>query len=85
MPTYDSQLDDEFDPNDPLPADLSDDDDDAALIECPACGAEVYEEAEQCPHCGEWIIHSAAARGRHWIWIAGAILALAAMIVLSIT
>ena len=23
----------------------------------PACGAEVYEEAPQCPVCGEYMIH----------------------------
>lgn len=22
---------------------------------CPACRREVYEDTQQCPHCGEWI------------------------------
>jgi predicted RNA-binding Zn-ribbon protein involved in translation (DUF1610 family) len=32
------------------------DDDDSHTIACPACGDDVYEDAEQCPHCGEYII-----------------------------
>ena len=26
-------------------------------VPCPACGAEVYEDAERCPACGDWITH----------------------------
>ena len=25
------------------------------LSRCPACGETVYEQAQQCPHCKEWI------------------------------
>jgi uncharacterized OB-fold protein len=28
---------------------------DETLAECPKCGAEVYDDIEKCPHCGEWI------------------------------
>ena len=31
------------------------DDGDAELAWCPKCGRPVYEEAQKCPHCGEWI------------------------------
>jgi hypothetical protein len=31
------------------------DDVDETLAECPKCGASVYDDIEQCPHCGEWI------------------------------
>lgn len=27
-------------------------------IPCPSCQTEVYEECEQCPHCGEYVIRS---------------------------
>jgi hypothetical protein len=45
------------------PDDDDDEDDDAAyddaadetLAECPKCGASVFDDIEQCPHCGEWI------------------------------
>ncbi len=30
--------------------------DDDYTIPCPACGAEVYEDAPQCPSCGEYIV-----------------------------
>ena len=41
-----------------------DDDDDAETVPCPECGEEVYEEAEQCPYCGQYIVHS----GRGYVW-----------------
>ena len=34
------------------------DDEQTRTQECPMCGADVYEDAEQCPSCGEWIEHS---------------------------
>jgi hypothetical protein len=35
--------------------DDSPDDDDAETVPCPSCGEEVYESAERCPHCGDYI------------------------------
>lgn len=49
---------DEYDP---------DDDGVSETVPCPACGAAVYEDADQCPACGEWIIPLAASRGRGWL------------------
>jgi len=43
---------DDFDDDDP------DDDSEVELVRCPKCGAEVYEDAEQCPECGEWMTFS---------------------------
>ena len=37
--------------------DWPDDDDSAELVPCPNCGREIYEEAEQCPSCGEYVTH----------------------------
>ncbi len=34
-----------------------DDDDELDLVECPNCGTEIYEEAQQCPACGEYVVH----------------------------
>ena len=71
------------DPDGPLAQDLVDDGDDA--VPCPACGGDVYEDADQCPHCGEWIIPQATgARGRHWVWIVAALLAAGAMTAMAI-
>tara|TARA_B100000686_G_C15950596_1_gene553353 strand:+ start:296 stop:526 length:231 start_codon:yes stop_codon:yes gene_type:complete len=27
------------------------------VVACPECGEEVYEDAEQCPLCGAYIVH----------------------------
>ncbi len=32
------------------------DDDESSTVPCPSCGRPVYEDAEQCPHCGEYIV-----------------------------
>jgi hypothetical protein len=32
-----------------------DDETEETLAECPKCGAEVCDDIEKCPHCGEWI------------------------------
>jgi hypothetical protein len=37
-------------------------DDEVETVPCPACGQEVYEDADQCPKCGEWIIPLAGRR-----------------------
>ncbi|MFQ5490164.1 MAG: hypothetical protein ACE5GE_05520 [Phycisphaerae bacterium] len=60
-----------------------DDEDDGApeMLACPACGAMVYEETQQCPQCGDWIVpHAAAARRKSPLWIVAAVLALAGML-----
>lgn len=35
-----------------------DNDDEAETFACPACGADVYEESQRCPECGEYISQS---------------------------
>ena len=31
-------------------------DDRSETLPCPACGAEIYEDAEQCPACGQYVV-----------------------------
>ncbi len=39
-------------------------------VDCPVCGADVYELAEQCPACGSYITHSTSAfSGKPWWWV----------------
>ena len=62
-----SDDDDELDSGHEAP-DTGDDspddgDDGAETVPCPACGQQVYEDADQCPACGEWIIPLASRRG----------------------
>ena len=57
----------------------------AELVPCPKCGCDIYEEAEQCPLCGEYITHERPPlEGRPawflWLGLAGII---AVIIVLS--
>lgn len=82
MPSNDDwfqESDDEFDE-----ADYPDDeaDDSTETVACPSCGREVYEEAEQCPYCGSYIIHQTSPwLGRSVWWIVLAVLGLIATIV----
>lgn len=47
---------DDYDPDDPetYPAGLYDDDG-PATVPCPHCRADILEDSEQCPKCGEFI------------------------------
>ena len=77
MPKADDSWDDAAaDPDAPLPSDLHDDDDDAALpdMACPECGARVTEDTQKCPRCGDWITPIAPASGRRSWWLAIAVL-----------
>jgi hypothetical protein len=46
--------DDDWDDDD-YDDDEFDEDDPDAWYECPLCGADVYEEADVCPACGDYI------------------------------
>ena len=58
-----------------------DDLDRSETVSCPSCCVDVYEDAEQCPSCGEWItsFHS-PWQGRSTWWIVLGILGVAATI-----
>lgn len=65
--------------------DESEDDVDDYTVPCPACGEDVYEDAEQCPACGEYILapslnSSYAWRNRPLWWILIAVAGIAAVI-----
>jgi hypothetical protein len=56
--------------------DTSSDDEDAT-VPCPHCGADVYDDAEQCPTCGQYLSHiDAPAAGRSWWIVGGALICL---------
>lgn len=63
-----------------------DDDEDDQTVECPECGAAVYEDAEQCPTCGNYIVHSTSQsdylwRNRPTWWVILGLLGILAVIV----
>jgi hypothetical protein len=64
--------------------DYYDDDGVGEVVACPSCGVEVYEDAEQCPSCGDYIVHTAvvghAWKDRPLWWIALGLLGIVAVI-----
>ena len=62
-------LDDDRRDEGPSHADMDDlDDDDSPVVPCPECGADVYEDAERCPRCGQYITPRTAGGGKTWLW-----------------
>ncbi len=49
--------------------DDADEDSETELLVCPQCGKSVYEETQQCPHCGDWIVptYKNAHTKRGWL------------------
>lgn len=57
----------------PTEADTLDGDDPAMLV-CPHCGEEVFEDSARCPHCGDYLSEEDAPQGRSWMVVAGVFL-----------
>lgn len=52
-------------------------DEDEPTIACPYCGAEIHEEAQRCPACGEYLsAEDAPARRRPWWIVIGVVVCL---------
>lgn len=62
--------------------DPREDDDSTETVECPLCHADVYEDAEQCPVCGEFIPRTPSAwSDKPTWWIALGILGIITLLV----
>jgi predicted nucleic acid-binding Zn ribbon protein len=60
-----------------------DGEEEASTVACPYCGKFVYEEAEVCQHCGNYIWRDEGRRRRRWLrW--GVVLLIVAVIVLGV-
>ena len=80
MPKYRSQndWDDEDDFDDGYDDDYGDDDDaEVDTKVCPYCRAEIYEEAEECPECGNYLTGREGAAGGKPMWIVVTVIVLA--------
>jgi hypothetical protein len=78
--------DDRYDEDD-LDSEYDDDafDDDAPeLVDCPECGEPVYEDAEQCPSCGQYITHSTSPLAGKPGWMIGLFVAGVLAVILSL-
>jgi hypothetical protein len=83
----DSLNDRELPDGDDFDDDEGDDDDfdgdEGELLPCPECGADIYEESQQCPYCGSYVTFSTHPfTGRAWWWVALGLLGIIAMIVM---
>ncbi len=48
--------------------DVGGDDSESDVVPCPACGADIYEDAEQCPVCREYITHDTSTWSTRPTW-----------------
>ena len=79
--TGDELRDSEFSDDDPCD-DCDDSDDELTeTAPCPRCGAEMYEDAVQCPACGSYVTHTTNVwSGRPAWWIVLGLLGILAVI-----
>ncbi len=64
---------------------VDDEDSGDDLLTCPSCRRPVYEETQQCPHCGDWITPVAETRPwRRTVWVVAALLVILSMILVTI-
>ncbi|MFH1922080.1 MAG: hypothetical protein ABIP48_19615 [Planctomycetota bacterium] len=57
------------------------DDEASRTVPCPACGADVYEDAVRCPACGDYLTHDTSIwSGRPGWWVLLGLLGVAALI-----
>ena len=79
---------DDDDPDDegPSSVDLDElgDDGPSQTVGCPACGAEIYEDADRCPVCGQYVTRGRGVwAGKSWWWVLIGLIVLA-MLILSL-
>jgi len=55
------------------------------VLACPSCRRPVHEDAQQCPHCGDWMTPVApSSRTQRWAWVAVVIVLALCMIVMTV-
>ena len=66
----------------PDPADCTEDDAGIDEIPCPKCARMIYEQSQQCPQCGEWVLARSSGLAVGWLFIA--VLALIAFVAVAV-
>jgi len=68
-------------PVDDQPLDWDDEDpgdtDESPTVPCPSCGRAIYDDADRCPYCGDWVVPLAShARVPVWArWVGAVVIA----------
>src|SRR5688500_12015424 len=73
---HDDEPDD--DPGDPQPRDIDafgGEEEDEETIPCPQCGAPMWEHAERCSACGEYVTADSVRIGGRGLLVAGVLVA----------
>ena len=69
----------------PEPDDEEEGDSSSELCVCPSCGEGVYEDCEQCPHCGDYITpRSGAPSAFSGRWLVFAVVLMVALTLLGV-
>lgn len=75
------ELGDDWDDDDLVDDEV--DDDAVETLPCPHCGAEIYEETERCPVCGEYVtFRTSVWSGRPVWWIVLGLIGLVAAVLM---
>jgi predicted RNA-binding Zn-ribbon protein involved in translation (DUF1610 family) len=56
-----------------------DPDDDDETMPCPHCGEAVFDDAERCPECGQYLSREDAPRSKPWWVVLGVVACLGMM------
>lgn len=72
----------EVDPDAPQAMDVGDEADELDTHPCPACGREIYEEAEQCPHCRAWVVRERSSVATRPPWLVITVIVSIALVLL---
>lgn len=72
-----------YDEYDDYDSDVREEDDSNDVLPCPECGAEIYEDSQQCPVCGNYITFTGNGpfSGRPLWWIVLGLAGVVALIV----
>ena len=69
------------DRDEPVASDVEEDSDDSEMAPCPFCGKAVYEGADVCPHCRNFVsIEELTGRKPWWVVVAAIVLLVAVLL-----